>query len=179
MARNDAAAPAVFLDRDGTLMEDVDYCGDARNVRVFPGAADALRRLKDGGFRIIVITNQSGIGRGYFTEADYASVHDELVRQLGAGLLDGAYYCPHKPDENCSCRKPLPQLVFDATRAHTIDLGRSFFVGDKSSDLDCGRNAGVKTVLVRTGYGRLVDSAAADFVADDLGEAADIVLGQR
>src|SRR4051794_32837676 len=98
---------AVFLDRDGPLMKDVDYCGEPANVRVFSGAPEALRRLKDAGYKLLVITNQSGIGRGYFTEEQYRAVEAEVLRQVGAGLLDGTYYCPHVPADKCKCRKPL------------------------------------------------------------------------
>ena len=169
-------APAVFLDRDGTLMKDVDYCGDPSEVEVFPSAAHALTRLKAAGFRLIVITNQSGIGRGFFDERQYRSVEAELYRQLGAGLIDASYHCPHHPDENCACRKPSPNLVQQAADEHQLDLTGSFFVGDKLSDIECGRRAGVRTVLVRTGYGKTADPGRSDYVASDLGVAADLIL---
>ncbi len=172
----EAGTPAVFFDRDGTLMEDVDYCGDPLDVHVFPAAADALRQLKSAGFRLFVITNQSGIGRGYFTEAEYRAVHEEFLRQLGASLIDAAYYCPHTPDQNCACRKPSPQMLLNAAREHRLDLSRSYFVGDKATDVECARNAGLRSVLVRTGYGNAADSAAADLVAGDLEAAAEAIL---
>src|SRR3954452_7460534 len=96
-------SPAIFLDRDGTLMRDVDYCSDPKNVHVFPEAAEALRGLKDAGFKLIVITNQSGIGRGYMTGKNYDAVEKELEHQLGAGLIDATYFCPHTPGDRCSC----------------------------------------------------------------------------
>src|SRR5437763_670957 len=120
-------------------MEDVDYCGKAGDVKVFAGASEALQQLKGAGFRLIIITNQSGIGRGYFSEPDYDAVNAECVRQLGEELIDASYYCPHLPDEGCTCRKPSPQLVLNAAREHRLDLARSFFLGDKASDLACGR----------------------------------------
>jgi histidinol-phosphate phosphatase family protein len=172
---SERGTPAVFLDRDGTLMEDVDYCGDPRDVRVFAGAGEALRRLKSAGFRLIVVTNQSGIGRGYFTEETYRAVDAELRRQLGADLIDASYHCPHLPDDGCACRKPSPQLVINAAREHRLDLTRSFLVGDKSSDVECGRAAGVRTILVTTGYGR-TEPCKADWTAEDLKTAADIIL---
>jgi histidinol-phosphate phosphatase family protein len=167
---------AIFLDRDGTLMRDVDYCGDPNDVHVFPGAADALKKLKAAGYKLIVITNQSGIGRGLFSQAQYRAVESEVSRQLGPDLIDATYYCPHLPARNCQCRKPSPEMVRTAAREHGIDLERSFFIGDKRSDIACGKNAGVKTILVRTGYGAGVDAAMSDFVAGDLTEAANAIL---
>src|SRR4051794_25272006 len=161
---------AVFLDRDGTLMTDVDYCGQPGNVRVFSGVPEALRRLKDAGYLLVVITNQSGIGRGYFTEEQYRAVEAEVLRQLGDGLLDATYYCPHVPADKCKCRKPSADMVVRAVHDHDVDLSRSFFLGDKQSDIDCGRNAAVKTILVRTGYGSAANVKNADFVAEDLTE---------
>ena len=200
-------SPAVFLDRDGTLMRDVDYCGDPNNVHILPGVPEALRKLKDRGFKLIVITNQSGIGRGYFNEEQYREVENELSRQLGEDLLDATYYCPHLPNDKCECRKPSPEMVLTAAREHDIDLAKSFFIGDKPSDLECGRNAGVKTILVKTGYGNEThkllakdtdvvaagpsrtgivssgiphpDQSLADFVAEDLKGAADIILHDK
>ena len=170
----ECGTPAVFLDRDGTIMEEVNYCRDPRDVKVFPGAADALRRLNKHGFRLIIITNQSGIGRGYFSEADYRAVHAELVRQLGGDIIDDAYFCADHPDIASARRKPSPEMVFEAQRAHQLDLSRSFFVGDKVIDVECGRAAGVRTILVQTGYGE--SHANADWIARDLGDAADIIL---
>ena len=176
-ASSDGAYPAIFLDRDGTLMRDVDYCGDPSKVEVFPGATEALRQLKRSGYKLIIITNQSGIGRGYFTEEDYHAVHREFIRQLGDGLIDGAYYCPSLPNTNSPRRKPAPEMVFEAQREHGLDLKRSYFVGDKSSDVECGRNAGVKTILVQTGYGAEAGKSGADWVANDLIHATRIILG--
>lgn len=159
-------------------MRDVDYCGDPNDVHVLPGVTDALRTLKKCGFKLIVVTNQSGIGRGYFDEQQYKAVEAELERQVGAGIIDATYYCPHLPEAGCKCRKPSPEMIFTAARQHAIDLSRSFFVGDKPSDIECGRNAGVKTVLVRTGYGSDVDPQIASYVATDLAEAAEIILAE-
>jgi D-glycero-D-manno-heptose 1,7-bisphosphate phosphatase len=169
-------SPAVFLDRDGTLMHDADYCGDPKDVDLFSDVPDALQRLKDRGYKLIVITNQSGIGRGYFSETQYRDVEAEVARQIGHDLIDATYFCPHLPGHGCECRKPSPKMIFDAARDHDIDLGRSFLIGDKKSDMDCGRNAGVKTILVRTGYGKESNETLADFVAHGLKKAADIIL---
>ncbi|MEN3368296.1 MAG: D-glycero-D-manno-heptose 1,7-bisphosphate phosphatase [Verrucomicrobiota bacterium] len=171
-------SPAVFLDRDGTLMRDVDYCGDPKEVEVFQGAADALRRLKANGYKLIVITNQSGVGRGYFTEEDYRKVEAEFARQLGEGLLDGSYHCTDVPGTNSTRRKPAPGMVLEAQRDHGLDLSRSWFVGDKASDIDCGQNAGVRTILVETGYGAGERNCGADSIARDLAHAAEIILAE-
>src|SRR3712207_4689473 len=128
--------PAVFFDRDGTLMPDVNYCGRAEDVHIFADAGTALRRLKDAGYKIIVITNQSGIGRGYFTEAAYREVEREVQRQLGPGLIDATYFCPDLPESGSPRRKPEPGMILEAERDHAIDLTRSFFVGDKAIDAE-------------------------------------------
>ncbi len=169
-------APAVFLDRDGTIMHDVEYCSDPERVEVLPGATDALRRLKAAGFKLIVITNQSGIGRGYFAESDYRKVEEELSQQLGADVIDATYFCPDAPGIDSARRKPKPEMVFEAARDHQLDLSRSFFVGDKHIDAECGRNAGVHTILVQTGCERHDEADAAECIAQDLSAAADIIL---
>lgn len=171
--------PAVFLDRDGTLMRDVDYCGLPENVEVFPQAAPALRRLKENGYKLIIITNQSGIGRGYFTEEEYRAVETEFNRQLGDGLIDASYFAPDLPGASTIRRKPGPGMIFEAQRDHLIDLRRSFVVGDKASDIGSGQNAGVRTILVRTGYGVGETNCRPDWIAADIGEAADIILRER
>jgi D-glycero-D-manno-heptose 1,7-bisphosphate phosphatase len=168
--------PAIFLDRDGTLMRDMDYCGDPGKVEVFPEAAEALRRLKAGGYKLIVITNQSGIGRGYFTEDDYRLVEQEFLRQLGTGLVDASYYCPDLPGKNSTRRKPASGMVLEAQRDHRLNLPRSWFIGDKASDIECGRSARTRTILVQTGYGPEETNCGADWIARDLAHAADIIL---
>jgi D-glycero-D-manno-heptose 1,7-bisphosphate phosphatase len=176
---NKLPAPAIFLDRDGTIMRDIDYCGDPNQVELLSGAPEALRKLKESGYKLIVITNQSGIARGYFTERQYRAIEAEVSRQIGDDLIDATYFCPHLPNDACKCRKPLPEMVLNAARDQHVNLASSFLVGDKESDLRCGRNAGVRTILVRTGYGKDVDGTLADFVAQDLGEAAEIVLDAK
>ena len=171
--------PAVFLDRDGTLMRDVDYCGDPQEVEVFPQAPEALRRLKEDGYKLIVITNQSGIGRGYFTEAEYRAVESEFMRQLGDGLIDASYHCPDLPGSDSVRRKPSPGMIFEAQRDHCIDLRRSFLVGDKASDIGCGRNASLRTILVQTGYGAGEANSGADWVARDIAHAVEIILTEN
>ncbi len=159
-------------------MRDADYCDDPAKVEVFQGAADALRQLKDRGFKIVVITNQSGIGRGYMTEDDYRAVEREFESQLGSDLVDATYFCPHSPDESCDCRKPAPGMLRQAAEEHQIDLTKSYFVGDKDSDIECGKRAGTKTILVETGYGGSADHDRPDAVAPDLTAAAAYILKQ-
>jgi D-glycero-D-manno-heptose 1,7-bisphosphate phosphatase len=171
-------SPAVFVDRDGTIMRDVDYCGDPAEVELLDGASAALRRLKENGFKIIIVTNQSGIGRGYFNTEQYRAVEAEVARQLGQNVIDATYHCPHLPEDSCKCRKPAPEMILQAAREHDLDLARSFLIGDKGSDIECGHNAGVKAILVRTGYGKTADSCLADFVGKDLSEAATFILAK-
>jgi D-glycero-D-manno-heptose 1,7-bisphosphate phosphatase len=168
--------PAVFLDRDGTLMRDVDYCGHPQDVEVFPETAEALRRLKRKGYKLVIITNQSGIGRGYFDETQYRAVEAEFLRQLGEDLIDGSYHCPDLPITDSIRRKPGPGMIFEAQRDHHLDLRRSFLIGDKASDIGCGRNASVRTILVQTGYGADETQSGADWIARDIADAVDIIL---
>ena len=168
-------AKAVFLDRDGTLMEEVEYCADPAMVRVYPGVPEALRRIKEAGWSAFIVTNQSGIGRGLMTEGQYGAVQEELLRQLGAGAIDGAYFCPDPPGIPSTGRKPAPGMVWEAAAAYDIDLPSSYFIGDKSSDIECGERAGVRTILVLTGYGSQ-QRCRPDFIARDFAQAAAFVL---
>jgi D-glycero-D-manno-heptose 1,7-bisphosphate phosphatase len=150
---------AVFLDRDGTLNEDPGYLGNPALVKLLPGVAEALSGLKKMNFKLIVVSNQSGISRGLLTRENVDSVNkriNELLDKHNA-VIDAFYYCPFHPDfsdkEECICRKPSPKLVFDAVKKFDIDLSRSYFVGDSVADIECGVNAGLKTILVKTGYG--------------------------
>ena len=173
----DTGRPAVFLDRDGTLMHDVHYCSDPAKVRIFEDAPHALRRLREKGFKIVVITNQSGIGRGYFNETQYYAVAAELNRQVGSGLIDATYFCPDAPDAASERRKPAPGMILEAQRELGLDLSRSFLIGDKRIDAECGRNAGVRTILVENGSERHDDvNHGADWKAPNLSGAADIIL---
>ncbi len=157
-------------------MQDVDYCSDPQKVKIFPGVPEALRRLKSNGFKLIIITNQSGIGRGFFTIKQYRAVEAEVLQQLGDGLIDATYFCPDIPGQHSSCRKPAPGMILQATGEHQIDLFHSFFIGDKEIDAECGRNAGVRTIRVQTGFQRDTADSIADWVAVDLVEAAKIIL---
>jgi len=176
MTPSDAKSPAVFVDRDGTLIHDADYCSDPKKVCVLDGVPEALLRLKEHGYKIIVITNQSGIGRGFFTLEQYRAVEAEVSRQLGTNLIDATYFCPDVPGRPSQCRKPAPGMILDALRDHNLNLARSFFVGDKEIDVECGRNAGVRTIRVQTGFDRDTRASSADWVARDLNDAADIIL---
>ncbi|MEO8043654.1 MAG: HAD family hydrolase [Spartobacteria bacterium] len=177
MAPNDSA-PAVFLDRDGTLMREVNYCADPKQVEIFPGVPEALVRLRAAGYKLIVISNQAGIGRGYFTEDQYRLVEAEVARAVLPATFDGVYFCPDHPAHATERRKPGTGMLKEAQRDHHLDFARSFFIGDKALDVECGRNAGVRTILVKTGYGAKETHAAPDWIVEDFSEAAEIILAQ-
>jgi D-glycero-D-manno-heptose 1,7-bisphosphate phosphatase len=166
---------AVFFDRDGTLMEEVHYCGDPRQVRVYAGVSAGLRRLREAGFRTFIVSNQSGIGRGLITEAQYRAVQEELLSRIGSGLIDASYFCPDAPGMASSRRKPEPGMLLEAAAEWDIDLAGSYTVGDKAADVECGKRAGTKTILVLTGYGREQDCQP-DFRADGVAQAMETVL---
>ena len=174
-----ATSPAVFIDRDDTLMPDSGYCSDPKDVRIFPGVPEALHRLKSNGFKLIIITNQSGIGRGLFTMDQYRAVEAEVLRQLGLGLIDATYFCPHVPGQQSTHRKPAPGMIVDATREHQIDVSRSFLIGDAEIDVECAHNAGVRAIRVRTGLQRDTTASTADWQADDLPAAVEIILAVK
>ena len=175
---------AVFLDRDGTLIEDKDYLHRPEEVMIFPGVGGALKRLLDAGFGLFIVSNQSGVGRGYFPLADVDAVHRHLCNELAReGVqFNKIYIAPEAPDQPSRGRKPSPQFLFDARDEFGVDLGRSYLIGDKLIDLECGWNAGVrKSLLVRTGYGREVERQAPGklleaVVVDDLAAAAKWIL---
>ena len=169
--------PAVFFDRDGTLMEEVDYCNDPADVRAIAGAAAGLARLRAAGWMTIIITNQSGLSSGKITQVQYEAVNAELGRQLD-GLIDAVYFCPDAPANPTHRRKPGTGMLDEATIDHGIDLARSWMVGDKDIDILCGCKAGCRTILVETGYGKNHLSAGADFIVPDATAAIEIVLGQ-
>jgi len=144
---------AVFLDRDGTVARDVHYCRQPEDFELLPTVPEAIRLLNINNFKVVVITNQSGIARGYFTEETLAQIHKKMVGELAkcGAKLDGVYYCPHHPDEGCSCRKPKTALFLKSARELDIDFIFSFVVGDMQMDIDAGKALGCKTVLVTTG----------------------------
>jgi len=175
---------AVFLDRDGTLIAERNYLCKVEEVVVFPGAAEALKRLQDAGFKLFIVSNQSGVGRGYFTLADVEKVNRHLggVFAQGGVRFEKIYVAPEAPDQPSRGRKPSPQFLFDARDEFQIDLSRSYLIGDKLIDLECGWNAGVnKSILVRTGYGAELERSSggkltAAVVVDDLAAAAEWIL---
>lgn len=175
MRRIVSGVPAAFLDRDGVLMEETHYCGDPALVKVFPGVPEALLRLNRAGFLNVIVSNQSGIGRGLITLEQYEAVQGELLRQIGAGLIDASYFCPDPPGVASTRRKPAPGMVLEAAAEYGIDLSRSFFIGDKSSDIECGRRAGTRTALVLTGYGAR-QRCSPDFTAAGFADAVTLVL---
>jgi D-glycero-D-manno-heptose 1,7-bisphosphate phosphatase len=190
---NGRGAEAVFLDRDGTLIEEVGYLDRAERVELYPYSADALRALNRAGLRIVMVTNQSGVARGFFSESVVEAVHAHIERLLAdAGAhIDAYYYCPHHPDGNvaeyarvCDCRKPGRGLVDRAARELGIDPRRSFTVGDRWLDVALARAIGGAGVLVRTGYGlteeqKPVEGLEADAVVDNLAAAASWILRKR
>ena len=187
-----ALTRAVFLDRDGTVAEEVGYVNHASRLRLLPGSAAALRRIREAGLLAVVVTNQSGVARDYFEEAIVHQAHERLRGLLAAegASLDGVYYCPHHPREgiapyrqDCDCRKPLPGMLLRASRELGIDLARSYMVGDGVVDVGAGHAAGTATILVLTGYGRghfehrrHLWTVQPDHVAEDLGAAVDWIL---
>jgi len=178
---------AVFLDRDGTLIEDRGYLSRPEDVAVFPVAGRALKRLQEAGFQLFIVSNQSGVARGYFTMADVERVNRRVLEILAADGIrfDKIYIAPELSDAPSHGRKPSPQFLFDARDEFGILLESSFMVGDKLSDLQCGWNAGVKrSLLVRTGYGAALQREQPEairqaVVVDNLAEAADVILNLR
>ncbi|MEW6516989.1 MAG: HAD family hydrolase [candidate division FCPU426 bacterium] len=184
--------PAVFLDRDGTIIQEAEYLADPAGVVLLPGAAEGIRLLRQEGFAAVVVSNQSGVARGYFDEATVRRVNarlEELLAAAGAGL-DGVYYCPHYPQGSvaayaraCDCRKPAPGMLLAAARDLGLDLAKSWVVGDKASDIEFGAKQGLKTILVLTGYGAATrdqgfgNGPRPDFIAADLTEAGRHILG--
>jgi D-glycero-D-manno-heptose 1,7-bisphosphate phosphatase len=177
--------PAVFLDRDGTICEEVGYLNHINRFRMFPFAAAAIRRLNEKELPVIVISNQSGVARGYFPESLVKEVHELMRRQLAesGAHLTGIYYCPHGPESGCECRKPRPGLLKEAARDHALNLERSFVVGDRYGDVQLARNVSARSILVRTGYGegelqwRSVEwPEPPDLIAEDLNRAVDWIL---
>src|SRR5271168_1985281 len=167
---------AIFLDRDGTLIAEKNYLCRAEDVEIFPGAGGALKKLSDAGFKLFIVSNQSGVGRGYFTLADVERVNEHLARELTRDgvRFEKIYIAPEAPDKPSCGRKPSPQFLFDARDEFGVDLARSYMIGDKLIDLECGWNAGVKkSLLVRTGYGAKVENSSSNklggaTVVDDL-----------
>lgn len=193
-ARSPRRLTAVFLDRDGTLNEEVGYVNHIDRLRLYPWAAEAIRKLNRARIPVIVITNQSGVGRGYFSEELVHKVHQKIALELAASeaRLDAFYYCPHHPDSDletyrkkCRCRKPLAGMVDEASKRFNIDVKSSYVVGDSTRDMEMGFKAGARTVLVMTGYGRGNYEnqrgrwpRQPDLIAENLLEAVEKILGE-
>lgn len=170
----------VLLDRDGTIIEERHYLADPWEVKLLPGVAAGLRQLRQLGLGLAVITNQSGVGRGYFKMEQVERVHQRLGELLEAEevRLDGIYYCPHVSEEGCHCRKPAPGLVEQAVQELGFDSHESFVIGDKVCDIELGQRVGATTFLVCTGYGRQVADAnvvSPDYVVEGIGEVVHLI----
>lgn len=185
---------AFFLDRDGTINFDRVYINNPDLIELIPGSAEAIRKLNEAGFKVIVVSNQSGIGRGLIDAVALPRIHkklDELLMAAAGAVIDGYEYCPHRPEDACACRKPKTELVERAAAKFHIDLARSFFVGDSWVDIECGHSAGCSSILVRTGKGMGTErrysvelgtgglSQAPKHIADDLAHAVDWALPDR
>ncbi len=188
----DKGKPVVFLDRDGTINYDAGYINDVDNFVMYPYAAQAIRMLNNSGYLVIVITNQSGLGRGFFNEKTLEEIHNYMIsslKQQGA-VIDGIYFCPHDPNAKiekykavCSCRKPETGLVDMALKDFNIDKSNMYFIGDKYSDIMAGYKSGCKTIMVKTGYGKgdLINKShkweiKPDEIADTLLDAVKFIL---
>lgn len=170
----------VILDRDGTIIEERHYLSDPDGVELLSGAAKGLRQLAELGLGLVVITNQSGVGRGYFDHADVGVIHQRMIDLLeDEGVrLEGIHYCPHTPQDNCQCRKPQPGLLDLAVQELGFNTQDSFVIGDKASDIELGQRVGATTFLVSTGFGAQVareGSAKPDHAVGDLAEAAQVI----
>ena len=183
--------PAVFLDRDGTINEDVGYLSELSHLTIYPWAIDAVRLLNRAGYLVVMVTNQGGIGRRMIRPGFLAELHAVIDARLAAGgaHVDGWYFCPHHPEALieelrvvCGCRKPAPGLLLDAARDHGIDLDRSWIVGDKWSDIQAGQRTGGRGILVRTGWGVIEegvrpDGQTVEAICDTLAGAVACILG--
>ena len=168
---------AVFLDRDGTMAKDVHYCSHPRDFELFRSTAKAIKLLNEHGFKVIVITNQSGIARGYFTEETLAEIHKKMTRELAkeGAWVDAIYYCPHHPDDGCECRKPKPKMLLEAASELEVDLSRSYVVGDLDADIEMGKRVGCKTILISDSCS-VDETLNSDIAAHDLLQVAQIIL---
>ncbi len=172
------STPFVFIDRDDTLIYDIPYLDNPDRVELTPGAGVALKALREAGFRVALVTNQSGVHRGFFTMATLARIHARIQEHLAAdgAALDAIYLCPHTPEENCDCRKPKTGLLRQACAEHDVDLRHSVLVGDLPKDMEMGRAFGLRTVQIQlAGRGKV--SCGADFEAATLPDALPFLLG--
>jgi histidinol-phosphate phosphatase family protein len=177
---------AVFLDRDGTINEEVNYLSKIEQLKILPKSAKAIKLLNENKFKVIIITNQSGVAREYFSKETLEDINEHLKNELAneGAQIDAIHYCPHHPEEGCDCRKPRPGMIERAKRKFDLDLSSSFIVGDTINDLETGYNVGCKTVLVLTGYGKreLKEQESwklqPDYIAQDLLDAVMWIIGE-
>ena len=175
---NNSRQKTIFLDRDGTLNEDVDFLSRVEDLHVFPNTLPALQLLKNAGYLLIVITNQSGIGRGLYDEETLNLIHAEMQSRVDH-LITGFYFCPHLPGAGCECRKPKLEMIRRAQRDFEIDVANSWLIGDKDLDVLTGEAASLRTALVRTGYGQIHENTmkeTATLIANDILEAAQTIV---
>lgn len=168
---------AVFIDRDGTLIVEKHYLSDPNDVELLPGTIEALKMLRSADFKLIVVTNQSAIARGIINEQRLEEIHIRFRELLAEHdvIVDDIYHCPHGPDDHCECRKPKTGMGETARQEHSIDLSKSFVIGDNLGDIGMGRNLGAQSILVRTGYGAKIEAdgvAGAHHIVDDVLAAA-------
>ena len=172
----------VIFDRDGTLIVDKNYLSDPAGVELLPGVIDGMQKLAENGAVFALASNQSGIGRGFFSADDATRVNDRLIEILLKNKIElpFVYFCPHAPEEGCNCRRPQPEMLNSALHDSEIDRAKAFMVGDKSDDVHAGKNAGMRSVLLRTGYGASVDASTCepDFIAENLIAAAEWILNK-
>ena len=178
---------AVFLDRDGTINEEVSYLSSIEQLKIILRAAKAIKVLNDNGFKVIIITNQSGVARGYFSEDTLGQINEHLKAELSkeGATIHAAYYCPHHPDAGCTCRKPNTGNIEKAALEHDLDLTRSYMIGDTMRDMETGFNAKLRTILVLTGYGEEErdkyrdNPRQPDYIAQDLYDAAEWIIRDK
>ncbi|MGD0275016.1 MAG: HAD family hydrolase [Syntrophales bacterium] len=175
---------AVFLDRDGTINEEVGYLNSLDKLMIYPRSYDAIRMINASGMKAVVITNQSGVARGYFGEDLVRTVNKRIQQEMNqrGARIDAFYYCPHHPEglgiyrQTCACRKPATGMLIQASQELDIDLAESFIVGDMLKDIEAGKRAGTRGILVRTGYGKDIQTDEADYIAVDLLDAVKWIL---
>jgi len=175
---------AIFLDRDGTIARDVHYCRRPEDLELLPTVGGGIRLLNKAGFKVIVVTNQSGIARGYFTEEMLDKIHQKMISDLAryGAHIDAIYYCPHHPDEGCACRKPKPKLAYQGIRDLRVDCQRSYVIGDRLMDVQLAKNINCKSVMIENsrGQGELKDcDILPDYIARDLESAARWIVEQE
>lgn len=175
----------VFIDRDGTINVNVEYLDTPDNFQMYPGVAEGIKKLQDAGFKILVVTNQSGIARGFFTEETLNKIHERMKNELSEknASIDGLYYCPHHPDDNCDCRKPKTAMFEKAIKDHDVDVSQSFIIGDRMMDVEAGKKIGCKTILVperkkMVEIERKNSSVKPDYICDDFSSAVSWILNK-